>query len=223
MQQHRAQAFLFDMDGTLIDSHILVERVWEAWCARCDLNLDDIRQYTHGVRTEDTVRMVAPHLDVVAEVAWMEEIETDTTGGIAPVPGADTFLQQMPAGRWAVVTSASRPVLDVRFAACNMQLPDVVVTSEEVDRGKPAPDPYLLAAKRLGVDPRQCIVFEDAPAGMASALAAGCKVVLVGDFISDEPGVIGHITDFAQLEFSVDGDLVLSAPAPVLKGLRAIA
>ncbi|WP_283149354.1 HAD-IA family hydrolase [Silvimonas soli] len=223
MQQHRAQAFLFDMDGTLIDSHLLVERVWEAWCARCDLNLDDIRQYTHGVRTEDTVRMVAPHLNVGAEVAWMEEIETDTTGGIAPLPGAVEFLAQVPAGRWAVVTSASFPVLKARFDACEIRLPEVVVTSENVERGKPAPDPYLLAAQKMGIDPRNCIVFEDAPAGMASALAAGCRVVLVGDFISREPGVIGHITDFAQLTFSVDGDLLLSAPEPVLKGLRAIA
>lgn len=118
MPRHHALAFLFDMDGTLIDSHVLVDRTWSAWCARRGFDLEEIRPYTHGVRTEDTLRMVAPHLDVATEVAWMEEIETDTSGGIKLVPNAGHFLARVPDEHWAVVTSASRPVLDARFEAC---------------------------------------------------------------------------------------------------------
>ena len=215
MRRHEAQALLFDMDGTLIDSHVLVDRVWSAWCARRGFDLEEIRPYTHGVRTEDTLRMIAPHLDMAAEVAWMEEIETDTTGGIRLVPSAGHFLARVPDEHWAVVTSASRPVLDARFEACGLVLPRAIVTSETVSRGKPSPEPYLQAASKLGVNPRDCIVFEDAPAGMESALAAGCRVVLVGGLRSDERGVIASITDYAQLELEVGEALVLSVPDPV--------
>ncbi|GAB7125773.1 HAD-IA family hydrolase [Silvimonas sp. JCM 19000] len=215
MPRHHALAFLFDMDGTLIDSHVLVDRTWSAWCARRGFDLEEIRPYTHGVRTEDTLRMVAPHLDVATEVAWMEEIETDTSGGIKLVPNAGHFLARVPDEHWAVVTSASRPVLDARFEACGLVLPRAVVTSETVSRGKPSPEPYLQAAEKLGIHPRDCIVFEDAPAGMESALAAGCRVVLVGGLQSTERGVIGAINDYAELELDVHDGLTLSVPESV--------
>ncbi|UXY14543.1 HAD-IA family hydrolase [Chitiniphilus purpureus] len=201
-----AAALLFDMDGTLIDSHQAVEHVWAVWCERRGLDLQAVLRVCHGTRTEDTVRLVAPQLDVAAEVAWLEALEAEVVDGQMALPGAAALLAQLPASRWAVATSAALPVARMRFAHCRLPLPEVLVTSEMVVQGKPAPDPYLLAARRLGVDPAQCVVFEDAPAGLASALAAGCRVILVGNHAPAQPGVIGRIADYRAVHWQPAGD-----------------
>ena len=201
MRTIEASALLFDMDGTLVDSRAQVERTWTAWCARHALDLDAIREHTHGVRTEDTLRHVAaelvPRLDIAGELAWIEALDLDTAG-VAAVAGAARLLARLPVERWALVTSAPRALLEARFAHCALPLPEVVVSAETVSRGKPAPDPYRRAALDLGVDPRDCIVFEDAPAGIESALAAGCRVVLVGGLRSQRVGVVACIDDYTD-------------------------
>jgi len=208
MPYYEAQAFLFDMDGTIIDSHSQVDRAWSLWCARRGFELVEVLPHTRGVRTEDSMRMLIPHLDIAAEVAWIEAIEAGNEG-IRVISSADQFLAHLPADRWAVVTSASKRVLEARFESCGLALPRTVVTAEMVSRGKPSPEPYLHAAEKLGVAPGDCIVFEDARAGMESALAAGCRVVLVGGMRSSENGVIASITDYAQLELIVNEHLLL--------------
>ncbi|TJZ76173.1 HAD-IA family hydrolase [Chitiniphilus eburneus] len=206
MQEHLAAALLFDMDGTLVDSTGAVESLWAVWCERHGLDLLEVIRVCHGTRTEDTVRLVAPHLDVVAETRWLEDLEASIVEGQRANEGAARLLAGLPAGRWAVVTSAALPVAQMRFEYCRLPLSDVMITAEDVPHGKPASDPYLLAAERLGVPARECIVFEDAPAGLASALAAGCRVVLVGNHVPAAPGVIGRIADFADVGVSVTTD-----------------
>jgi sugar-phosphatase len=198
MRYFSSQALLFDMDGTIIDSRVHVDRAWSAWCARHGLAFAEVRPFTHGVRTADTLRRVAPELDVAAETAWIEALDLGSDG-IDVVAGVDRVLASLPEARWAVVTSAPRALLEARFARCGLALPRAVVSAETVRHGKPSAEPYRQAAEKLGVDPRDCIVFEDAPAGMASALAAGCRVVLVGGLRSTETGVIACIDDYAQL------------------------
>ena len=204
-------ALLFDMDGTIIDSRAHVERAWAAWCARHGLNLDEVRPHTHGVRTVDTLRRVAPELDIAAEAAWIEALDLGGEG-IGVVAGVGQLLGRLPETRWAVVTSAPRPLLAARFASCALPLPPAVVSAESVRQGKPSPEPYLLAAARLGVEPQDCMVFEDAPAGLASALAAGCRVVLVGGLHSDEPGVIACVADYTGLSLDVGEALRVGIP-----------
>ena len=213
MRYFEVKALLFDMDGTLVDSRAQVERTWSAWCARHGLDLDAIREHTHGVRTEDTLRHVAAGLlyglDVAAELAWVEALDLDTAG-VAAVEGAARMLASLPVQSWAVVSSAPRALLEARFAHCALPLPEVVVSAETVKRGKPSPDPYQQAAQRLGVDPADCIVFEDAPAGLESALAAGCRVVLVGGLRSNRAGVIACIADYLPIEVRVGDCLRLA-------------
>lgn len=173
-------AFLFDMDGTVLTSIVASERVWGAWAQRHGLDVAAVLKCIHGRRVVETVRSFAiPDVDEDAEVAWLKDAEIADTDGIEAIEGAAAFVNALPANRWAVVTSAPRELAEVRLAAAGLPVPAVLVTAEDVERGKPAPDCFLLAAERLGHPIADCLAFEDAPAGIAAAEAAGAKVVVV--------------------------------------------
>lgn len=173
-------ALLFDMDGVLVDSRAVVERTWHRWAARHGVEVAPILRIAHGRRTSDTLRATVPHLATQEEVAWLDAAEAADFDGLRPIPGAAELLASLPPARWTVVTSAGRDLAVRRLAAVGIALPPDAVTSEDVSRGKPAPDGYLLAASRLGVDPARCLVFEDAPPGVEAGLAAGAQVVALG-------------------------------------------
>jgi sugar-phosphatase len=172
-------AILFDLDGVLVDSNTIVERHFLAWAARHELAIGQFSADHHGLTTVETIRLVAPHLDAIAEALALETGEADDTEGLVAYAGAHRLLTALPGGRWAIATSGTRRTASARLAHLGLPLPAVLVTADDVTRGKPAPDPYLLAAKRLGVDPQRCVVIEDAPAGVAAARAAGARVVAV--------------------------------------------
>lgn len=173
-------AFLFDMDGTLLNSVIAAERVWAKWAQKHGLDVDRFLPTIHGVRSIDTVRKQnIPGIDVQQEADAISQAEIEDVEGVAAIEGVADFLASLPADRWAVVTSAPLALAQARMKAAGLTLPDVVITAEDVTQGKPAPDGFLLAAKRLGVEPAQCLVFEDAPAGIAAAKAAGARVVVI--------------------------------------------
>jgi mannitol-1-/sugar-/sorbitol-6-phosphatase len=176
-RQLSCDALLFDMDGVLVDSRSVVERTWRRWAARHGLDAEQILRAAHGRRTSDTLKDVAPHLAVAEEVAWLDAAELADYDGLVAVPGAVRLLAALAGIPWAVVTSAGPELARRRLAAAGLALPPVLVSSSDVTRGKPAPDGYLLAAKRLAVTPGQAVVFEDAPAGIVSGLAAGCAVI----------------------------------------------
>lgn len=172
-------AFLFDMDGTLIDSIASAVRVWTRWAERHGLDADAVVESMHGVRAVETIRRWGVP-DVEREAAELTQAEIDDVDGVVPIAGVQRFLQALPPDRWAIVTSAPRALAAKRLAAAGLVPPAVLVTAEDVARGKPAPDGFLAAAKRLGVDPEDCLVWEDAPAGIASAEASGAAVMVVG-------------------------------------------
>ena len=173
-------AFLFDMDGTLLNSVIAAERVWAKWAQKHGLDVDRFLPTIHGVRSIDTVRKQnIPGIDVQQEADAISQAEIEDVEGVAAIEGVADFLASLPADRWAVVTSAPLALAQARMKAAGLTLPDVVITAEDVTQGKPAPDGFLLAAQRLGVEPAQCLVFEDAPAGIAAGKAAGARVVVV--------------------------------------------
>ncbi|WP_122524691.1 HAD-IA family hydrolase [Pseudomonas viridiflava] len=173
-------AFLFDMDGTLLNSVIAAERVWAKWAQKHGLDVDSFLPTIHGVRSIDTVRKQnIPGIDVQQEADAISQAEIEDVEGVAAIEGVADFLASLPADRWAVVTSAPLALAQARMKAAGLTLPDVVITAEDVTQGKPAPDGFLLAAQRLGVEPAQCLVFEDAPAGIAAGKAAGARVVVV--------------------------------------------
>jgi sugar-phosphatase len=173
-------AFLFDMDGTVLDSIAVAERVWGAWALRHGLDVEAFLPTIHGVRAEETIRRQnLAGIDVALETETILRGEVADVEGVIPIPGAEAFLRALPADRWAVVTSAQRELALRRMAAAGLPLPTVLITAEDVSRGKPAPDGYVLAAERLGVAADACLVFEDAPAGLLAGEAAGAEVVVI--------------------------------------------
>lgn len=172
-------AVLFDLDGTLIDSTPAVERSWSAWAGTYGLTLADLRGW-HGVPARGLIaHFLPPEVHTEAEDA-ITELEIADVEGIAALPGAVAMLAALDGtDRAAIVTSGVERLAQARLRASGLTPPEVVVTASDVVHGKPAPDPYLLAAQRLGVDPRTCLVVEDAPAGLAAAKAAGCATLAV--------------------------------------------
>ena len=172
-------AFLFDMDGTLVDSIAVANRIWTRWALGHGIDPDAVLGTMHGVRGEETIRRHLPHGDIEREHAAVTQAEMDDMEGVLELAGAAAFLRSLPPRRWAIVTSAPRDLAVARLERAGIPVPPVLVTAEDVTHGKPAPDCFLLAARKLGVDPGQCLVWEDAPAGIAAAEAAGATVVVV--------------------------------------------
>jgi mannitol-1-/sugar-/sorbitol-6-phosphatase len=173
-------AFLFDMDGTVLNSIAAAERVWSDWARRHGLDVAAFLPTMHGMRAIETVRRLAlPGVDPQREADEITRAETADVEGIHAIEGAPVFLASLPRQRWAIVTSSPRALALRRIEAAGIPLPDTIVTSEDVLHGKPAPDCFLLAAVRLGVDARDCLVFEDAVPGILAAEAAGAELAVI--------------------------------------------
>jgi len=165
------RAVLFDLDGVLVESREATERVWMAWARKNGVGEEELRSAMHGVRSVEVVRTVRPELDAEAEAAGIEEAQAVDTEGLRAIPGAAAALSALREDRVAVVTSATRRLAAARLAAAGIAPPAVMVTAEEVTRGKPDPEGYLAAADRLGVDPAEALVVEDAPPGVEAGRA----------------------------------------------------
>lgn len=178
--EFRARGLLFDLDGTLIDSLPAVERAWTAWSSRHGLDPAEVLPRIHGRRSLDSVADILPGCDALAEDGWLRDYETRDTAGIVALPGALNLLSVLPRDSWAVVTSGTRDVASARMRAVGIEPPETSVYGDDVSQGKPHPEPFLLGAARLGLAPSECVAFEDAPGGLASAVAAACTVISVG-------------------------------------------
>ncbi|GLZ03558.1 phosphatase [Actinomadura sp. NBRC 104412] len=170
-------AVLFDVDGTLIDSTLLVERAARVWAAEYGVDADAYLAVTHGRRTEDSVADFLPPDRVREAAGRLDAIEADHVSSVRPAPGARELLSAMNGLPWAMVTSMDAAQLQARSRAAGIPLPEVAVTASDVEAGKPDPSGYLLAARRLGADPRHCVVVEDSPAGVQAGRAAGATVL----------------------------------------------
>ena len=173
------RAVISDLDGVLIDSGAQIEGTWTRFAQRHGLDPEHVLANTHGRRGVDLIGLVAPHLDAEAEAALIEQEEVELAGGLRPLPGARELVESIPPERFAIVTSGSRPLAVARLCAAGLPVPDVLVTAEQVEHGKPDPEGYLRAAALLGVDPAHAVVLEDAPAGVEAGRAAGMTVIAV--------------------------------------------
>lgn len=202
------QAIIFDLDGVLVDSNPIAERHWERWAERHGLPFDEIAQIHHGRPTVETIRRVAPHLNAEYEARLKETAEADDTNGLTAYSGAAVLLATLPTERWAIATSGTRRTATSRLAHVGLPVPSVFITADDVEHGKPAPDPYLLAAERLGVEPAACVVVEDAPSGIASARAAGSLVIAVAS--TNKPVMLTNadvvVPELSALHVEVNSD-----------------
>ncbi|GGZ08085.1 phosphatase [Streptomyces poonensis] len=170
---------LFDNDGTLVSSLESVRRCWTRWAGEYGITAEQFgRVELHGRTAAEVAADLLPAAVVPEAVARIEELEVEDVpnGGVHLLPGTRDFLDALPADRWAVVTSATRRLAEARLGAVDIR-PKVLICADDVTRGKPDPEPYLLAARELGVDPARCVVFEDAPAGLRAGRAAGMTTV----------------------------------------------
>lgn len=173
------EAVLTDLDGVLAASIGAVEAVWVRWADEVGLDPAVVLDGLHGRRAIDTVRRLTPDRDVGVETARLERYELELAEETEPIPGAASLIAALPADRWAVVTSGTRALSIARLQAVGHPLPKVLVSADDVERGKPDPEGYRAAAAAVGAPADRCLVVEDAPAGIAAARAAGCTVVAV--------------------------------------------
>src|SRR5579863_184546 len=177
MVEVTCSGLLFDLDGVLVDSTPAVARVWTKWALAHGFDPEETVRLAHGRPSLATVRDLLPNADFAAENEVVLRGEIEDTVGVVPLPGARELLSSLPADRWAIVTSCSRPLAEVRLKAAGLPVPQRLLTSDDVNHGKPAPEPYLKGAALLGVAAPKCLVFEDAPAGVLAGKAAGSLVV----------------------------------------------
>lgn len=171
------QAILFDLDGVLLDSTSCIERHWQEWAEKHGLDLKKVLQNAHGVRTIETIRIAAPHLDAEREAAQFTANEILDTEGVVAIPGAKELMSELHPDTWAIVTSGGFDLVQARLKKAGIPMPKFIVTGDDVSQGKPSPQPYLTGARKLGVAIEQCVVIEDAPIGVKAGKAAGMQVI----------------------------------------------
>lgn len=165
------------MDGVLLDSTPAVARVWHGWAVEHGFDPREVVRAAHGRPSISTIRDYLPQSDHSAENREVERRELADLEGIVPWPGAIELLRSLPINQWAIVTSCTRPLAEARLVAGGLPRPKFFISSDDIKHGKPAPDPYLKGAQLLGLNPADCIVVEDVPAGVRSGKAAGCRVI----------------------------------------------
>ena len=177
MKRFECRGILFDLDGVLVDSAPYIEQQWRSWALAKGLSPEPFLRVCHGRRALETIRLAAPDLDAEAEIAAFKPEDASGMAGLVPVNGAARLLQLLPSNSWAVATSGPRATAMQRLKAAGLPVPATFICAEDVLRGKPDPDVYLAAAAGVGVVPSDCLVIEDAPAGIEAARRAGMRVI----------------------------------------------
>jgi sugar-phosphatase len=186
MTKLQCEGVLFDLDGVLVDSTPAVARVWAWWAREHGFDPDETVRVAHGRPSIATIRELLPDADHEAENREVERREIEDVEGVIPLPGALELLQALPLDRWAIVTSCTKRLAYVRIRAAGLPEPKYIVTSDDITHGKPDPEPYLKGALALAFAPSDCIVIEDAPAGIRAGKAAGTRVVALQTTERDE-------------------------------------
>lgn len=206
MPSFRCSAILFDLDGVLLDSTRVVSQQYTTWAHEHGLEPAQVLKASHGVRTIEVIRRFAPHLDAEAETRKIEAREVAATD-VTAMPGALELLASIPEGRWCVVTSGGRHLATTRMRRFGVPIPKILVTADDVKHGKPDPEPYRKGAELLQVNPAECVVVEDAPAGIRAAHAAGMKVISLPSTypVADLKEADAIVSGLPKIKVSLDG------------------
>ncbi len=196
MPLFHCDAILFDLDGVLVNSMPVIERQWRLWAAHNQIDMRAVQDVWHGRRAFEIIQIVAPHLNTTTEALIVAAAEAADTEGLQVYPGAQQLLTTLPPTHWAIATSGPLAVASARLTHAALPFPQVFVTGDDVQRGKPNPDPYLLAAARLGLAAERCVVIEDAPAGIEAGLAAGAQVLAIAS--TNPPAELHRATAIAR-------------------------
>ena len=171
------KGLLFDMDGVLISSIGSVVRCWRRWAVIYGIPNAETYEVPHGMRAIEIVKSLRPDIDPEEGLRVIEEMEIEDTEGLKVLPGVKRLLESLPPERWAIVTSATRRLMLGRLKVAGLPVPERIISADEVERGKPDPEPYERGAALLGCRPEECVVVEDAPSGVGAGIAAGCRVL----------------------------------------------
>ena len=204
-----AELFLLDLDGTLVDSRPDVERMWRQWCQKEDVDAEALLAVSEGRQGRSVVEEFAPHLDPRAEDAWIIRTQLETVRDVRPLPGVAEFLTSLGDRGWAIVTSCTRALATARLHACGLPEPPLMVPADEIEHGKPHPDGFLTAARRLEVPADRCLVFEDSHAGLEAARRAGMPAVAVTGATRDTPNATHVISDWRRVRATGGGPWTL--------------
>ncbi|WP_019616937.1 HAD-IA family hydrolase [Psychromonas ossibalaenae] len=169
--------FIFDVDATLVDTEVVIENIWKIWSEAAGVEFSEIQRHIHGRKIGETLSLVNASFANIEQEELVKKIASQQMTKATPIPGALDFIEQLVFDSWAIATSGPLEVARTSLTASGFVLPEVMVCAEDVERGKPDPMPFLLAAERLGVQPNECVVFEDSPAGVKSAKEAGCFTI----------------------------------------------
>ena len=168
---------LFDLDGVLVDSTPAVERVWSRWALAHGFDPKTVVKIAHGRPSRSTIQEFLPSADLQKEDREVERMEIADLDGVVLLPGARRLLESLPADRWTIATSCTRKLAEVRLQAAGLPVPKTMVTSTDVKKGKPDPEPYMKAAAMLGYKASDCVVVEDVPAGIRAGKGAGARAI----------------------------------------------
>jgi sugar-phosphatase len=181
------KGLLFDMDGVLVSSIGSVVRSWRQWAEIYDIPNAEIYEVPHGMRAIEIVKSLRPDIDPLEGLRVIEDLELADRSDLTVLPGAKVLLESLPVERWAIVTSATRRLVIGRLEAAGLPVPERLISADDVERGKPDPEPYQRGAELLGLRPEECVVVEDAPSGVGAGIAAGCRVLgVLGTHSLDE-------------------------------------
>ena len=223
MMKISVRGILFDMDGVLISSIGSVERSWTKWAEDHGVDPALAIQMAHGRRAIETVRFLRPDLNDEEELRRLEEMEVDDWEGVEILDGVQQILQVLPVNRWTVVTSATERLAASRLRYGGIPVPEGIVTADKVSKGKPDPEPYLMGAKLLGLNPEECLVIEDAASGATAGHAAGCKVLatLFSHSLESLSAADWIVRSLADVKVTVSGEWIEVAFEPVARPVTA--
>ena len=206
MQKIVCKGVLFDLDGVLADSTPAVARVWTIWAKKHGFDPEQTVHQAHGRPSLATIRELLPNADHLAENAMVEQMEIADIDDVVPLPGAVELMNALPPERWTIVTSCTHALALVRLRVAGLPIPPKLITSNDITYGKPNPEPYLKGAQLLGLAAKDCVVLEDAPAGIRAGKAAGARVIALqtteGDALLREAGADWIVKDCSSVHVS---------------------